>query len=367
MFNYLTDNYNFAYKNTLIADEKRAIIRTNLLLIRETFNLIKDSRISNPQFYDYIIPNYRSDNSNRERSAAEKYFDQLIQTGYGKTQFYSSVLISHGISPLVFGDAFFDADEQLLLVFYNYFLMNGNNQKFSDINTCRNVLRNFVFTIKNPENDILLIDCIRALILDYLKVNPQDDAQSYDIAEQLIDLSTNLWFTQKQYKNMYKALSQKLDAHSIPSLPEKTVASKKIYGLNKDVINQNLFYIREAFLLFAELNMIDNAEDKFYKLLSINKADYANAIMKDNIISNIQLAEIFAPYKFPVTLFRNDNPTLIDLENTIYQAYENFEQDNDIQIFRNTLKLELCYKISTKNMPFIISICSIIKAVESTD
>ena len=100
----------------LSKDEKRKTIAVNLFIIREIFNLIKDKRISNSDFYSYIF--------DMDKSSSEMTMTSIVNTGYGNVEKFAKKLIEYGLSEEYFSKnnpEYIQAPDEVVNLYAEYF------------------------------------------------------------------------------------------------------------------------------------------------------------------------------------------------------------------------------------------------------
>ncbi len=353
------------------ARNRAKTIQANFLIIREVFNMIKDSRTSNIDFWLYLL-DWENTPENAEK--AEAHFTALIRFGAGDSIKHAKKLISHGISAEYFNESptFIKADPAIQYVYditteeskEYYKSKKKNESKTYSLQERREVLLENIFTIKNLDGT-LVIDCMRNLLMDMYHISES----TYDLGKYLTDLKAGSHLSQKNLKKYYKDVAKKFaDQLTIPELPTGTVSDKKIYtAVDSEKGSFTLFIIRETYAVLAAMNGINNYMQNFYEFIDISEDEYQNMI-DTGIIFNKELLQKFEPFKYPASLFRGENPIEIDVCRDIkeYYYYMKCNPKFDIKKFRHYLKIFLCYKISNDNFALIIPTCSLIEAMLDT-
>ena len=356
---------------TYASHDREYIIKNNFLFIREIFNVIKDYRTSNIDFWLYLL-DWENTPENAEK--AEAHFTALIRFGTGNSMKHAKKLIAHGISAEYFNEspAFIIADPAIQYVYdiateeneAYYDSKKKNESKIYSLQERREVLLENIFTIKNLDGT-LVIDCMRNLLMDMYHISEP----TYDLGKYLTDLKAGSHLSQKNLKKYYKDVAEKFAKQlTIPALPTGTVSDKKIYtAVDSQKGSFTLFIIRETYAILAAMNGINNYMNNFYEFIDISEDEYQNMIDSE-IISNKLLVQKFAPYKYPASLFRGENPTEMDVCRDIKEYYFSYKNNTkfDIEKFRHYLKVYLCYKISNDNFALIIPTCSLIEAMLDT-
>lgn len=340
--------YEVDYEKNESNDEKRIIYRTNFLIIREIFNLIKDKRIGNSEFYAFLF--------NVNKSDSEVVMTSIINTGYGNIEKYSKLLIEYGLSKEYFSKdnpEYIQACDETLKNYISYVkyadnrLNNSNARKMQ-----RKSLLYNIFNVKNKDGS-LVVDCLRNMLLDYMNINSESNPELYDISSHIVSDEAIQYLTQNQLKKYYKDTAINFvkynEFNQISTLPETT--RKNIYGKANNGFN--LLLIRESYLVLSQIDADrPDALERFYNFLGISETDYQIMIDK-NSAPNKKLAELLTRFKYPASLFRGDTPTQFDISEDILNA-----NSKDLN---HVLKIYLCYKISPDNIGLVIPTLALIK------
>lgn len=242
----------------LSKDEKRKTIAVNLFIIREIFNLIKDKRISNSDFYSYIF--------DMDKSSSEMTMTSIVNTGYGNVEKFAKKLIEYGLSEEYFSKnnpEYIQAPDEVVNLYAEYLDLEnkliedpyGKEKKTGkfDINKLspeerkkeeqrdkirddnrdhkkymKTTLLENIFLIKNKD-DSLVIDCLRNVILDYLEINTKTVPELYDISAHIVDTTPTAYLSQKQIQQYYANTASDFIKYNIADLSGK-ISARKIYG-----------------------------------------------------------------------------------------------------------------------------------------
>lgn len=373
-------------KNKRNADHL-TIYRTNFLIVRDLFNLIKDTRISNSDFYAYIFDMNKSD--------SEITMTSIINTGYGNIEKHSKKLIEYGLSEEYFSKEnpeYIQAPDEVINLYVEYLDLENKliedpyskekKAKTFDFNKLspeeqkaerkRNKMRdenrdhkNYmkmillenIFSIKNKDGS-LVIDCLRNILLDYSEINKEAVPKLYDMSAHIVDTTPTAYLSQKQTQQYYIDTVSDFAKYDIADLSGK-VSSKKIYGKKN---NGFTFYlIREAYLILSQIDADrPDALDKFYNYLGVSEEDYESMI-DTNVAPNKKMADLLTPFKYPASLFRGDAPTEYDISDDIKIYYNEYYCNGDYDLFNNALTVYLCYKISSDNIGLVMPTLALIK------
>ena len=353
------------------ARNRAETIQANFLIIREVFNMIKDSRTSNIDFWLYLL-DWENTPENAEK--AEAHFTALIRFGAGDSIKHAKKLIEHGISAEYFNQSptFIIADPAIQYVYdivteeskeYHKSTKKNESKTYS-LQERREVLLEKIFTIKN-QDETLVIDCMRNLLMDMYHISEP----TYDLGKYLTDLKVGSHLSQKNLKKYYKDVAEKFAKQlTAPELPIGKIPDKKIYSVEDSESSIfTLTIIREAYFIIADMYEINNPMKNFYEFIGISEDEYEDMLESGNIPNKL-LVQKFEPYKYPASLFRGDNPTEIDVCSEIRNVYHAYSTNfrYGIEKFRHYLKIFLCYKISNDNFALIIPTCSLIEAMLDT-
>lgn len=373
-------------KNKRNAD-RLIIYRTNFLIVRDLFNLIKDTKISNSDFYAYIF--------NMDKTKSEITMTSIVNTGYGDINTYSKKLIEYGLSEEYFlkdNPEYIQAPDEVVNLYLEYldmetklipdpyakqkkagtFDFNKLSPKEQEAENERNEMRaenrdhkNYIkmtlleniFSIKNKD-DSLIIDCLRNILLDYSKINKETFPELYDMSAHIIDTTPTAYLSQKQIQKYYTYTVSDFIRYDIADLSGK-ISSKNIYGKKN---NGFTFYlIREAYQILSQIDADrPDALDKFYKYLEVSEEDYESMIAT-NVAPNKKMADLLTPFKYPASLFRGDTPTGYDISDDIKIYYNEYYCNGYYDLFNTALTFYLCYKISTDNIGLVFPTLALIK------
>lgn len=377
------------YQKKKIKDDNLIIYRTNFLIVRDLFNLIKDTRISNSDFYAYIFDMNKSD--------SEITMTSIINTGYGNIEKYSKKLIEYGLSKEYFSKdnpeyiqtpdevinlyvEFLDLENKLIedpysqekkAKTFDFNKLSPEEQKAErernkmrdenrdHKNYMKMILLENIFSIKNKD-DSLIIDCLRNILLDYMNINYELNPELYSMSTCIIKNEALCYLTQNQLKKYYRDTITNFvnenEFNYVSSLPETT--RKNIYGKKN---NGFTFYlIREAYQILSQIDADrPDALDNFYKYLGVSEEDYESMI-DTNVAPNKKMADLLTPFKYPASLFRGDTPTEYDISDDIKIYYNEYYCNGDYDLFNNALTVYLCYKISSDNIGLVIPTLALI-------
>lgn len=358
------------YGKNLENDTPLEIYQTNFLIIREMFNLIKDKRVSNSDFYAYIF--------DMDKSKAEVIMTSIVNTGYGDIEKYSKKLIEYGLSKEYFSKEnpeFIQASEFIINNYRDYLITSKiTKNEYDDTQEelaikeiereeqqelriyNRKILLEDIFTVKNKDGS-LVIDCLRNILLDYLEINKKAVSELYDMSAHIVDTTATAFLSQKQIQQYYIYTTWNFTKYDIADLSGK-VNSKKIYGKKS---NGFTFYlIRETYQILSQIDANrPDALERFYNYLEISEADY-QSIIDSNLAPNKKMADLLTPFKYPASLFRGDTPAEYDVSDDIKSYYKEYYCNGDYDLFNNALTVYLCYKISSDNIGLVMPTLALI-------
>ena len=370
----------------LSKDEKRKTIAVNLLIIREIFNVIKDNRISKPDFYSYIF--------DKDKSSAESIFSTFVKNGYGKIEKFAKKLIEYGLSKEYFSKdnpEYIQAPDEVVNLYAKYldlenrliqdpYAKEKKSGKF-DINKLspeerkkeeqrdkirdenrkhknhmKMTLLENIFLIKNKD-DSLVIDCLRNVILDCLEINKEAVPELYDISAHIVDTTPTAYLSKKQIQQYYTIVASEFSKYDIADLSGK-ISTKKIYGKKN---NGFTFYlIRESYQILSQIDADrPDALDRFYNYLGVSEEDYESMIVT-NVAPNKKMADLLTPFKYPASLFRGDVDTEYDISDDIKKYCLEYYYNGKYDLFNNALTVFLCYKISSDNIGLVMPTLALI-------
>ena len=370
----------------LSKDENRKTIAVNLFIIREIFNLIKDKRISNSDFYSYIF--------DMDKSSSEMTMTSIVNTGYGNVEKFAKKLIEYGLSEEYFSKnnpEYIQAPDEVVNLYAEYLDLEnkliedpyGKEKKTGkfDINKLspeerkkeeqrdkirddnrdhkkymKTTLLENIFLIKNKD-DSLVIDCLRNVILDYLEINTKTVPKLYDISAHIVDTTPTAYLSQKQIQQYYANTVSDFIKYNIADLSGK-ISARKIYGKKN---NGFTFYlIRESYQILSQIDADrPDALDKFYNYLELSEKDY-KLMIDTNVAPNKKMADLLIPFKYPASLFRGDVATKYDISDDIKNYYIDYYCNGDYDLFNNALTVYLCYKISSDNIGLVMPTLALI-------
>ena len=338
-----------------IQNERIMIIRVNLLILREIFNLIKDKRTKSPVFYSYLV--------DKSPKKAEAYYNTLVANGCGDYEKVKDRFVTYGISPEYFAEQYIDANETIL----KHFKLFCQDSSKLPMNQCKKVLLQHIFSVKNLDGT-LIIDCLKNLQMDIINI-PE---YAYTLSDKIADIVPTAHYSQKQILDYYKKIvkenaSDENTNISLPNLPESKISDKKIaYYTQSDKISSTLLLIRETYRLFAMQDEMPYCMKAFYSYLEIPENEYQNMI-DGGIITTKHLLKQLEPFKYPATLFRSDNPSDIDVSKEIMDACLDYKQGLiSIEEFQALLKINIYYKISTDNIGLVFPTYSLVNEIRHT-
>lgn len=342
--------------------EQRLTVAANLCIIREMYKHI-NTGVPMSNFYKFLTGDLEA--SKQDIKKFENAFSRFITTGDGDPVKFSRILIAYGISEEYFIGTPMEADADITANFTDCF-------QYSDttlMDSCRQALLGNLFSVKNMDGT-LVIDCIRRMAMDMQGINMEESLASYAYAKYLSNLEppahgSTRHLSQKQLKRFYGKVGDALRAQEPPCLPEGKLDDTKIYTPKMDAwkIYDTLFLIREIYLLLASIDKLENPLEKFYAQLGIHAENYP--VTPDSGQADFRkLFQAFEPYKFPASLFRGDSPSSLALCKEIWDAFSQY-QNNAITLeqFRDSLNLELFYKVNVENAPTFMAIYSIYEKI----
>lgn len=382
------------------------IIRFNLFIIRELYQFvaIKES-VSVQNLYTYLFADdYEPDTPNISKKCADKFYHALTDSPYA-IQTAITKLVNCGISPEYFSTEYIKTNEIIESDAWEYLLTERNN--FTEKHNISEDVRltdfreslSYEFESITNMDGTPLITHIRILILNASNYKGKI-THVYNVAEKLAYFHPEKKYNTTSIQELYKRLGQKYleqeqqkeqnkeqnekqnekqneeqneeqnkeqsksikeIINKIPDISDKNIYSNKIASEN---IKANYFIIRELYLLYAEMDDIGNALDKFYATLNITEEEYEK-IISTGIANNKYLSEKLLPFHFPVNMFRGDKPTLIKmhpvLKNYIFDYLDN---SLDYTEFLEKLRIEILYINHAENITLIFPIYSLFCAVK---
>lgn len=395
-------------ENLLSADSKSVrhqnnhlIVATNLSIITQIFYLMKDSRIDQEMFFAFLYDEKLSSvkksdkkddkeddqvvltpESVKKMTNAYRRYETFIHHTEGSIDAISKKLISYGISKEYFNDTaseFLDGDETVIDFFAKYIDNNQNAKTKIGIVQCRECLLERIFSIKNKDGS-LVIDCVRNIMLDILNIDEIDNPL-YVFTNQIVNAVPDKNLSRRDYKKYYNSILKDTyitQPRELPDFPNSNYSSRVGNPLDKNKasyewykIQMSLFIIREAYLVFAEMDDIPNALDMFYEELGISENEYMDMLFDSEVIDNKRLANILTKYKYPASIFHAEHPSRIKLCPELNDFLDDYYGTDgycirdmlDDEDLHDRFRFYLLYRLSADNYEITFATMSLIAAI----
>lgn len=370
------------------------IVAVNLLIITRMFLLMKDSRLDLKMFVAYLYGEQLSfelkgnqlvlsSNLVKKMEKAYRCYEAFIYHDYGRIGRVRGKLLEYGISSEFFDDkaAEYLLGEQIVINTFVNYLDNGRKSSLL-LEDCKKILHEYIFTVKNKDGS-LIVDCVRNMMLDMLSINKSDNGALYYLADELAHITPVTQLSRLSYKKYYNNILKNVDLiqpQKLPELPRSTYSSRVGNPLEKHQktyrwqnIQLSLFIIRESYRVFAEVDQIPDALDKFYAELGISENEYDKMLLDYEQIDNRKLGVIFTKYKYPASVFHAEKPSRIKLcsmINELLQEYfdsktgrycmQEMIEDDDLY---DKFKFYLLYRMDSDNYEITIATMSLLAAI----
>ena len=245
---------------------------------------------------------------------------------------------------------------------------------------CRECLLERIFSIKNKDGS-LVIDCVRNIMLDMLNFDEKHQRPLYALADEIAHVTPNKNLSRLDYKKDYNAILENIDLTQpieLPDFPNSNYSSRVGNPLDKnkasyewDKIQMSLFIIREAYLVFAEMDDIPNALNMFYEELGMSENEYMDMLFDSEVIDNKRLANILTKYKYPASIFHAEHPSRIKLCPELYDFLSNylgtdgycFHDMLDDEDLHDRFRFYLLYRLSKDNDEITFATMSLMAAI----
>lgn len=375
------------HNNSMDRKSYNELIKFNLFLIVELCKLIALKEfISVNDVYFHLFAEHFKDRApaDIEKSCRDKYYHAITNSQHSIESAVKK-LTACGVSPEYFETEYIQTSTTLhdSVILY---LETCKTDKPKSLQKIRETLSQECESILNKDGT-LLIYSIKKLLLDMSKC-PISPSELKDLTDKIAcfqaDTICNGKNVQKVYESLLIKYSGVLKNKELPTI--KVSSSKNIYNQKKSSMNTQANYavIRELFLLFAEMDGIGNASEKFYATLDMSEKDYQN-IIDTGIADNKKLAEKLLPFLFPANMFRGDNPSLINMHSTIKNAISLYigvinKKDREFpnesakklarqsarQSLRKSLRIELFYINRIENITLFFPVYSLYNAAKNS-
>ena len=393
-------------KEDLAKGEKRKTTAINLFIIREIFKLINNGKLSLGQFYVFLLTSER-------KYTLEKMFSVCEDFGVSVDDFYSDLIFVEDESidnkknvndvenELIEKKAtsristYLKNTEGNLNTLFNTLIEYGISFEFFDgerIGVSKNLwndckvyfddisertakdrkkiqqeLMEEIYTICNLDGS-LIINSIRDIIMDMTHTNI---SENYNVTDttllQQIDnyhVPQSMSYTQNNLIKLYSQMVQQVDEKPFTSDVKTSDFSKITKSTDNEFVCDNLFIIIKTYQIFARIEGIIDADEKLSNYLNIEEDVYTNLSKgQATKIKSKDIAEKLSIYRFPVTLFRTDHPTMINLSKNIQDAFYDYKSNNDITLFEFRLQFWLTYHIDTLNIVLVLAVYSLFKSL----
>lgn len=353
-------------------------ISINFFIIREIFYIINNKSVTPNEFYIkllgasglrkkaktggkkaiYKVADIYANLVTRATVKASNYIDQITKYGFSET-FFMDNEATHIVAPAICIDEIIN------------FL---SDREINDLKNIRNnIIIPYIFEYKN-EDGTLIIDCVKRIIDEIVNERTDNKDSVNEVLEYIADAPCNVAISQKIIKDFYDQIGKSFEkgkiAYKNVQLPkvDSFNKNKRVYVTsNNEKIKQNLLLVREAFYLLASLDENEILIPYFYLYLDCTEYEYAEYIRNGKIPTR-KLADKFQLFKFPATIFKGESPCDIDIviNNCPYYLNDNFDIDNENKMneFRSVLRLALCYRIDTRNIPFFSAVYSMYEYIK---
>lgn len=427
---------------TPVMDEKTKL-RINYLLIRELYRLVctYENKGNMSQFYIYLFGDFEEyfkekDQENILKKCRNR-FCKFLEIGEGDMTGANNKLFHIGIPDKYFIDTLFNINEEiekqieisflkihekqeaergkkyfkifqsLLKNYYEDITINNGDEEIpvivfmSDLH--RRILKlselkkEFNKKIRDEickmmgeksKEEIVFVEAVPGLYYWAFKEAEKEENIQFEIAKNIMTSKIHKNMGMKEIKALYQEIIQKgyADSNYIERIEEAKV--KNIYKNRKpsDEIKYNYFVIREVYRLFSDLEDMEHAMERFYDFLGTSQNEYQE-IIKTGIADNQYFYAKLCSFQFPVSMFRGDNPVIMNMNNELKHEVENYfrkieeaeKKFNKKQIgereckekrseylmnFRYFLKLEICYMHHIENHILVFAVARMLEAIK---
>lgn len=393
------------YSKSKQRDDIKKTVIINFSIIREVFNIINFSKfIKMSDFYFYLYTQNASmkdienlakiddcadldptEKINKIYRHTQQNYDALIRNG-GQFKKIFQTLAEYGISDEYHKGQTIIADKKIIKIFNDYYFANSikepkknepKTRKEIELKECKEILKNNIFSVKNLDGS-LVIDSMRDMLMDILDTYDVNRNDEYALVNKITANQPDLYLTRNQLMHYYKDVAnvyikekennqqKEIDDIIFPNLPQGKKPDRKTHNSKSDIIGMQLFFIREVYRLFAQIDVIPNHMENFYAYLDITESDYDKMINNDTT-QNKKIIEKLKPYKYPITCFRVDSPTSFINNQELVTAYYNLKNKKiNTDEFQTLLKLDFCYKIPKENIGLALATYALIKGINDS-
>ena len=362
-------------------EEFHNLVKYNLFLIRELFQLIAIKESYSVQaLYTYLFADeYDESTENIEKKCRDKY-QHLMYDTCNISETAKNKLIDCGIAPDYFSTKYIEVNDELDddLQTYLYSAKNSPQKQNETIDVQLSTFRASLLlnyeTIKDVDGTPLIY-FIRELVNRANNCTYNNKKELYTLTDKVALFQSPEYYTGKNTRKLYETLLEQYknsdtcvaDTSRIPTVNGKNIYTNK---QKSEAISANYFIVRELYKLFAEIDDVGNALEKFYSYLNISEQDYQN-IIDTGIADNKALAEKLIPFQFPANMFRGDNPTYITMDksiiNEINYYLKNGKNNMDYQIFLTFLRLQILYVNRPENISLVFPVYNLLHTIKQAD
>ena len=345
----LDDIINKRFEKENANEKLYSVRRQNLFILRELVQFIGiKEKTDIKYFYFYLFNDLIKDKENIFKKCESRYSHLMFDTGKNNIQLIKDKFIDCGISPEYFdnqpikftNETKFGLKKQI----EEYFLIRGSSEKKGDLVGELAYIRE---TIAEQYTEIInidgtpIIDGIRLLvnnIIRYKRDNCKDFGENMNL----------------------DSLSLEVITLSLPHVIKKIAPDsfdKNIYTNKKPSKNIKINYliIRTIFEILCEMDE-DISSECFYKLLEMTKEEY-NHIIDSGIAENKMMYSKLSKYKFPHTMFRGDNPSVIKMQQTLKKITEKLiTKEITNYEYKEKITEQILYINHSKNAELVISV-----------
>lgn len=410
--------------------DKKAKLRINYLLIRELYRLVctHENGGNMSQFYVYLLSDsekyFEVKDQENILKRCQNRFSKFLENGEGNMTEANNKLFHIGIPAKYFIDTSFNMNEEieeqveifvsninekqegnktgkkyfaifqsLLKIYYEDITIDIGDEKIpviafmSDLHRrilklnalkkeFNNRIRNESYKVmgeKNKEENVF-VEAIPGLYYWAFKKAEEEEKTQHKIAENIMASRICKNMGVKEIKSLYQEMIQResVDSDYIESIEEAKV--KNIYKNKKpnDITKYNYFVIQKLYKLLSDLEDMDHAMKRFYDFLGISKNEYQE-IIKTGIAHNRYFYDKLLPFQFPVSMFRGDNPVIInmnielkrEIEKYFRKIEKNKEKESEYLLdFLYFLKLEICYMNHAENHILVFAVARMLEAIK---
>ena len=101
-------------------------------------------------------------------------------------------------------------------------------------------------------------------------------------------------------------------------------------------------------------------------ILDIKKYDY-ESVINTGILKDYDIINKLVKFNFPVSIFRNENPSLLPMRKNLEYIIQEYFINKNINEFRSKLKLEMIYTNYEENAIVFMLVYNILKTVIEED